>query len=508
MMADDAALLEMRGIRKSFGRLEVLRGVDVELDGGEVLILAGANGAGKTTLVKILAGVHSDWEGEIRIAGRSVRPLRPQEAVRHGVASIHQELSLVGPMRVADNFFLGRERRRSWGGIDYRSQAAEAHRWLERLGLDLDVDRPVEEYPIAVQQLIEIGRALSLNARILVMDEPTSALTEVETERLFELIDEFKGEGRGILFISHKMEEIYQVADRISVLRDGRLVGTRSPNELPGEELVEWMAGRRPAPHKREMIAVEEPMLAVDGLTVPDPTHPDRPRVSDVSFVVNRGEVLGLAGLAGSGASEVLGGIFGRFPQARGRVILAGRILPLAKPAASLRAGMAFLTNDRKADGLVMPRSVIENITLASLARFSPFCWLLSGKEADAVGGLAGELDIEAPEPAAPVSTLSGGNQQKTLLARLWLTGPRLLLLDEPTRGIDVATKAKIHRLIDTWTDEGTAVVLTSSELPELLALSDRILVLHRGRIQAELTREEASAEKVLTAALGGGTQV
>lgn len=507
-MADDAVLLEMRGIRKSFGRREVLRGVDVELEAGKVLVLAGANGAGKSTLVKILAGVYNDWEGQVRIAGRSVRPLHPQEAVRHGVASIHQELSLVGPMRVADNFFLGRERCRSWGGIDYGAQASEARRWLERLGLDLDVGRPVEEYPIAVQQLIEIARALSLNARILVMDEPTSALTEVETERLFELIDELKGEGRGILFISHKMEEIYQVADRISVLRDGRLVGTRSPAELPRQELVAWMAGRRAAPHKRAMLAVDKPMLAVDGLTVPDPAHPGRPWVSDVSFVVNRGEVLGLAGLAGSGASESLGGIFGRFPRARGRVSLAGRALPLAKPAASLRAGVAFLTNDRKVDGLFLPRSVIENITLASLARFSPFYWLLPGKEADAVDGLVGELNLDAPELAAPVSTLSGGNQQKTLLARLWLTGPRVLLLDEPTRGIDVATKTKIHRLIDTWTEAGTAVVLTSSELPELLALSDRILVLHRGRIQAELTREEASAEKVLTAALGGGTVV
>jgi ABC-type sugar transport system ATPase subunit len=302
------------------------------------------------------------------------------------------------------------------------------------------------------------------------------------------------------------MEEIYRVADRISVLRDGGMVGTRLPSELPEDELVEWMAGRRIAQHMRATSLAEESALSVEGLTVPNPSHPDRPWVSDVTFEVKKGEVLGLAGLAGSGASETLGAIFGRFPRTRGKVTVVGESLPLNQPIASLKNGLALLTNDRKADGLTLTRSVIENVTLASLPRFSPYTWLRPGKERTAVQEIASDFELQAPKLDAPVSNLSGGNQQKSLLARLWLTHPRVLLLDEPTRGIDVTAKAKVHRLIDTWTRAGCAIVLTSSELPELLALSDRILVLHRGEVQAEYLRSEATAEIVLTAALGGGT--
>jgi ABC-type sugar transport system ATPase subunit len=498
-------LLAMRRIRKRFGNLEVLHDVDLTLEAGNVLVLAGANGAGKSTLVKILAGVYSDWEGTIEIEGNPVRPRRPQDATALGVACIHQELSLVGPMSVADNLFLGRERCRWWRGVDYRNQEALSRTWLARLGLDLDVNHLAEEYPIAIRQLIEVARALSKNARILVMDEPTSALTETETQHLFQLIEELKGEGRAVLFISHKMEEIYRVADQISVLRDGAMVGTRLPSELPEDELVEWMAGRRLEQHEKATSLAEELALSVEGLTVPNPSHPDRPWVSDVTFEVKKGEVLGLAGLAGSGASETLGGVFGRFPRTRGKVTVVSESLPLNQPMASLKKGLALLTNDRKADGLTLTRSVIENVTLASLPRFSPYAWLRPKKERTAVQEIASDFELQAPKLDSPVSTLSGGNQQKSLLARLWLTDPRVLLLDEPTRGIDVTAKAKVHRLIDTWTRAGCAIVLTSSELPELLALCDRVLVLHRGRIQAEYRRSEASAEKVLTAALGGG---
>jgi ABC-type sugar transport system ATPase subunit len=500
----EGPLLRMRGISKRFGRLEVLHDVDLELDASEVLVLAGANGAGKSTLVKILAGVHGDWDGTIEMGGRPIRPRRPQEATAFGIACIHQELSLVGPMTVADNLFLGRELCRRWGPIDFRRQDVLAREWLERLGLDIDVQRRVEDLPIAVQQSIEIAKALSLDARIMIMDEPTSALTEVETERLFEWIDRLKQEGHAVLFISHKMEEIYRVADRIAVLRDGRLVGTRPPSDLSQDDLVEWMAGRRLTGHTLSPSFSKKPRLTVEALTVANPALPERPWARDVSFVVNEGEVLGLAGLAGSGASEVLGAIFGRLPRAGGRVEVEGEPVVSGKPAASLKKGLALLTNDRKAEGLTLPRSVTENITLASLARFSPSFWLQPKKEKTAVQGASKELEIQAPDLDAPVSTLSGGNQQKTLLARLWLTEPKVLLLDEPTRGVDVAAKAKVHRLIDDWTRDGMAVVLISSEMPELLSLSDRILALHRGVVQAEFRREEATAEKVIAAALGG----
>ncbi len=497
-------LVCMRGIGKRFGRLEVLHDVDLDLEAGQVLVLAGANGAGKSTLVKILAGVYDDWEGTVELGGRSIRPRRPQEATALGIACIHQELSLVGPMTVADNLFLGRERRRFWGGIDYRHQNVLAREWLERLGLDVDVHRRVEDLPIAVQQSIEIAKALSLDARVIIMDEPTSALTEIEIERLFEWIEQLKREGHAVLFISHKMEEIYRVADRITVLRDGRLVGSRTPPELSRDDLVEWMVGRRLTEHTRSSSLSEKPRLTVEGLTVANPALPDRPWARDVSFVVNEGEVLGLAGLAGSGASEVLGAIFGRLPRAGGRVEVEGEPVPSSRPAASLKKGLALLTNDRKAEGLTLPRSVVENVTLASLPRFSPSYWLQPKKEKSAVQDASKELEIQAPDLEAPVGTLSGGNQQKTLLARLWLTKPKVLLLDEPTRGIDVAAKAKVYRLIDGWTRKGVTVVLISSELPELLSLSDRILVLHRGVVQVEFRREEATAEKVIAAALGG----
>jgi ABC-type sugar transport system ATPase subunit len=326
----------------------------------------------------------------------------------------------------------------------------------------------------------------------------------METRRLFERIEQLKREGRAVLFISHKMEEIYRIADRIAVLRDGRLVGTRPASELGRSELVLWMAGQALTEHVRASAPGEAPRLSVLNLRVADPGRPDRPLVRDVSFELRRGEVLGLAGLAGSGASEVLGAVFGRLPRAGGQVRVDGRAVPSGRPAAALRLGLAFLTSDRKAEGLTLSRSVVENVTLASLPRFSPGGWLRPRREERAARDLAQALDLQAPSLGAPVSALSGGNQQKALLARLWLTEPAVLLLDEPTRGVDVAAKARIHRLIDEWSRAGRAVALTSSELPELLALCDRVLVLHRGEVHADLGRLEASAEKVIAAALGG----
>jgi ABC-type sugar transport system ATPase subunit len=482
----------------------VLRGIDLDLLAGEVLVLAGGNGAGKSTLVKILAGVYDDWEGRVELAGRSVRPKSPHDAAALGIACIHQELALVGPMSAADNLFLGRERSRRLFGVDDRAQAEAARGWLERLGVDVDVRLPAEQLPVAVQQSIEIARALSMDARVLVMDEPTSALTAMETKLLFERVDQLKREGRAVLFISHKMEEIYRIADRIAVLRDGQLVGTRPVSKLERSELVLWMTGRAFSEHVRVAAPGEAARLSVERLSVADPARAQRHCVRDVSFEVRRGEVLGLAGLAGSGASEILGAVFGRLPRAGGRVSVDGQPVPSGRPAASLRQGLAFLTNDRKAEGLTLPRSVVENVTLASLPRFSPGGWLRPRREERAVRDVADELELQAPSLGAPVSALSGGNQQKALLARLWLVEPAVLLLDEPTRGVDVAAKARIHRLIDEWTRAGRAVALTSSELPELLALSDRVLVLHRGEVHAELDRHEASAEKVIAAALGG----
>jgi ABC-type sugar transport system ATPase subunit len=505
-------LVHMRGVRKSFGPVEVLHGVDFDLRPGEVHVLAGENGAGKSTLVRILSGVHSDFDGELAVLGAPCRFRRPDEATRAGIATIHQELSLVPSMSVADNFFLGRELTHGFGRVDFARQAAEAERALAGTGLDIAPDRTVGELPISVQQSLEIARALARDARIVIFDEPTSALNEHEVEALFVRIDELRRRGRGIVYITHRMEEIYRLADRITVLRDGRKVGTAPAHELAPEELVEWMVGReladaaaaRPAP-------AEEAALDVSGLVVSHPVVKGVNVVSDVSFSLRRGEILGLAGLQGSGTSEVLHALFGALgDRASGSVRLFGEPFPLRGPHDSVERGVVLLTNDRKGLGLAPEQSVTHSISLSGLGRFcGPTGWVRTREENEAVRGIAGEFRLRTPSLEAPVRMLSGGNQQKVYLARCLLSHPRVLLLDEPTRGIDVGAKADIYELMRGWTATGISIVLTTSEMDELLTLSDRVLVLHRGRIVATFARGDASRDTVLAAAMGleGGEQ-
>jgi ABC-type sugar transport system ATPase subunit len=494
----------MTGITKQFSGVTVLQDVQFEVRSGEVHVLAGENGAGKSTLIKILAAIHTEFNGRIEIDGREVRPRTPLEANALGVAVIYQELSLIGPMSVADNIFLGRTPTRGGFVCDARQHEGALH-WTRQLGLDIDVREPVERFPIAVQQLIEIAKALSQNARVIVMDEPTSALNAPEVEKLFVLIQSLKQRGCGIVYISHKMEEIERVADRITVLRDGRWIGTAPAKELPPPKLIQWMVGRdlgeqfpRRAPHPgAERLRLENFSVFPGGLA-------SRRAVQEVSLSVRAGEILGIGGLQGSGASELFFGLFGAYGAATsGAARLDGKEVRFASPREAIESGVALLTNDRKATGLILSLPIIANVTLAGLRELSPGGWRRPAREREAAEKTTAPMRLRAASLDQEVNALSGGNQQKVAIAKWLQTKPKLLLLDEPTRGIDVGAKREIYQLMDEWTGQGIAILLITSEMPELLTLSDRIMVMHRGEITAEFSRGQATPEGILEAAMG-----
>lgn len=507
-VADTAPIARLLGITKRFGRVAVVRDVSLDIYGGEVHVLAGENGAGKSTLISILGGIHTEFEGTITIDGREVRPRSPLEATEFGVAVIHQELSVIGPMTVADNIFLGRTPTAFGGLVCGRKQHAAARKCLEPFGLAVDVEKPIEQFSIGTQQLIEIAKALSQNAKIIVMDEPTSALNAPEVERLFRLIAELKARGCGIIYITHKMEEIERIADRITVLRDGRWIGSSPAAELPMPKLIEWMVGREAAePVERLAAAPGEVKLRTTDFSVYPRGMKAAAAVRDVSLTVHAGEVVGLAGLQGSGISDLMWGLFGGFGRrTTGTAELEGGAMRYRGPREAIDAGVALLTNDRKSNGLVLSLPIGANLTLAHLDLFSPGGWLRPARERLATQKAVAEFDLRGADLSVEVGALSGGNQQKVALAKWLQTEPKLLMLDEPTRGIDIGAKQQIYELISQWAARGIAILLTTSEMPELLALSDRIVVLHRGQVTAEFTRNEAAPDRILEAAMGRRT--
>jgi ABC-type sugar transport system ATPase subunit len=498
-------LLSLAGISKSFSGVPVLHDARLDLAAGEVHVLAGENGAGKSTLIKIAAGVHTDYEGRIELSGTPIRFLSPHHAAAHGISVIHQEMSLVDGMSAVDNIFLGRERvrrgtARQW--MDGGAELARAREICAELDLHIDLSRPVEGFSLSVKNRIEIAKALVFDARIFIMDEPTSALSGPEVERLFALVRQLKARGCGILYITHRMEEIYRIADRITVLRDGKTVGTAAPPELPEAELIRWMIGRelsRQFPTRS--VKPGGVRLEVTGLSVPKPSGGGW-LVHEGSLSVRAGEIVGLAGLQGSGNSELLHGLFGAYGRIPGQVTVDGAPFEIRSPRRSVQQGLAYLTSDRKGTGLVLGLNVAENITLASLAAMSPSLWLQRALERQAAEAHVRALGIRTSDVEQEVSTLSGGNQQKVALAKWIQTRPRVLLLDEPTRGVDVGAKHEIYALMNAWTREGFAILMISSDMPELLGLADRIVVMHRGRITAELARAEATPDKILRAAM------
>ena len=507
-----AMFFSMRHIGTSFSGIPVLQDVSLDLKPGEVHVLAGENGAGKTTLIKILAGVHSDYQGIMDLDGRELRLRSPHDAARKGISAIHQEMSLIGSLSAIDNIFLGRELTARFSAgllIDHARQRIRAEELCSMLGLDIDLRRPVDDYALSTKYRIEIAKALACSARILIMDEPTSALSGPEVEKLFEVIVQLKRRGCAMVYITHRMEEIYRIGDRITVLRDGRRIGTAPAAELPEIELIRWMIGREIATRfQSRRVEPGGERLRVENFSVAQPdtatAQGERRLVRDVSFSVRAGEVLGVAGLQGSGNSALLAGLFGACSTAAtGNVFLEGEPFRARGPRKSIRHRLAYVTNDRKGSGLIPSMSVAQNISLTSLQAVSPWGVLQAKTEMEMAGRQMQSLGVRGASPAQEVRILSGGNQQKVLLAKWIETKPAVLLLDEPTRGIDVGAKQEIYALIHQWVAAGMAIVLIASELRELIGLADRILVMHRGRISAEFSREQATRENILRAAMG-----
>ena len=492
-----APLLSLRHAAKAFGAVQALIDGSIELNPGEVHALVGENGAGKSTLVKILAGVYQPDAGSLLVGGREVTLHSPAAAQAAGIAVIYQEPTLFPDLSVAENMFIGRQPLRSGRRIDTRTMRAEAAAIFSRLGLALDPARIARGLSIADQQVVEIGKALSLDARIIVMDEPTAALSAAEVDRLFEVIRTLREQGAAVLFISHRLEEIFAICQRVTVMRDGKQVLTDTLDDLTAADLVRAMVGRELAQQSREAHATPgEPMLTVGRLT--------REGVfTDISLTVRAGEIVALAGLVGSGRSEVARAIFGIDKYDAGTVNVRGRALRKGSPTSAMAAGVGFVPEDRRQQGLVMDMSVQQNVALASLRRLSHAGIIRSSAERALASDWATRLKIKYGRLRDPVATLSGGNQQKVVLAKWLGRKPQVLIVDEPTRGIDVATKAEVHHLLVQLARDGVAVLMISSELPEVLLVSDRVLVMREGRLMAEFTHEEASEEEIMSAATG-----
>ncbi len=488
-------VLELRGVAKAFGPVIALSRADLLVEQASIHALVGENGAGKSTLVKIVAGLYQRDSGEMRFRGAVVDFTTTAEAKNAGIAVIYQEPTLFPDLSVTENIFMGRQPTDRLGRIDRKAMRAEAVGIFRRLGVHIDPDRLAEGLSIADQQLIEIAKAISLDARLLIMDEPTAALSGVEVERLFAVARSLRDEGRGIVFISHRFDEVFSLCDTITVMRDGAYVSTDPTADVTEEEIVRRMVGRDVTSlfPKTETV-IGEPLLVVEGLTSPGVFN-------DVSFTVRSGEIVALAGLVGAGRSEIARAVFGVDGYDSGTVRVDGRVVPKRRPTAAMAAGLALVPEDRRKQGLVLEESVARNSTLAIRTKLSKLGFIRSTSENQSARIWASRLQLKTNALDTLTGTLSGGNQQKVVLGKWLATDPRVLIIDEPTRGIDVGTKAEVHRLLSELAGRGMGVLMISSELPEVLGMADRGLVVREGRITAELDRSVADAENVMFAA-------
>ena len=490
-----APALELSRIAKAFGAVIALTNGTLTLKPGSIHALVGENGAGKSTLVKIIAGLYQRDSGDFRLGGETVDFKSTADSKNAGIAVIYQEPTLFPDLSVTENIFMGRQPTLSLGRIDRRAMHTQALELFERLGVRIDPDRPTLGLSIADQQIIEIAKAISLDARVLVMDEPTAALSGVEVERLFTVARSLRDEGRALLFISHRFDEVFDLCDTVTVMRDGAYISTSPIADTTVEKIVREMVGRDVATlFPKEEAEIGDEVLVVEGLTEPGVFH-------DISFSVRSGEIVALAGLVGAGRSEIARAIFGVDGYASGTVTVNGRVVPKRNPAKAMELGIALVPEDRRKQGLVLESSVAGNATLAIRRTVAKGAFLTRGAENAAARIWASRLEVKTFALDTEAGTLSGGNQQKVVLAKWLATNPSILIIDEPTRGIDVGTKAEVHRLLSQLAGEGLAIIMISSELPEVLGMADRVLVVREGRITADQSRATATAETVMLAA-------
>jgi ribose transport system ATP-binding protein len=501
-----AVILEVRDVRKHFPGVQALSGVSLEVRAGEVLAVLGENGAGKSTLMKILAGVYPPDGGTVLLDGRPVHFANVAQALQHGISLIHQELNLAENLSVAANLFLGREM--CWGGwlglLDRGRTARAAPELMARVGLDCSPDTLVGSLPPGKRQLVEIARALSLKARVLIMDEPTSSLTQSETERLFQVIADLKRAGVAVVYISHRLAEVKQIADRVVVLRDGQYAGALARSEISHDAMVRLMVGRELQQfYQRQHVPTPDaatPRLEVRELRYAGPAGISPP----VSLTLRGGEIVGMAGLVGAGRTELAEALFGVRPVLSGQVLLDGKAVTIRRPAEAVAAGLLLVPEDRRFHGLVLEDTVQHNISLPNLDRLSFLRLVARRRERALATDLCGRLRVRTPSLAQAVGLLSGGNQQKVVLSKWLARRPRVLIFDEPTRGIDVGAKSEIYALMDQLAGDGVAILMISSDLEEVLGMSDRVLVLHQGRLAGELPRAALSEEAIMHLATGG----
>ena len=490
--------IEMRGFNKAFGSNQVLKDAGFLLKDGEVHALMGENGAGKSTLMKILTGVYTKDAGTIYVDGKEVSYKNPQEAEKAGIVFIYQELNVLFDLTVEENLFMGKEITKKFGICDKKAMRAKAQEVMDRMGVNIPIDAVMSDLSVGQQQMVEICKALMVDAKVLIMDEPTAALTQSETEVLFEVMNSLRSKGVSIVYISHRMEEIFELCDRITILRDGQYIDTKYIKDITMDDVVQMMIGREIG----ERFPSRDVTIGAEVLRVEDLSHERFFR--GVNFSVRAGEVLGVSGLMGAGRTEIMQAIFGNLPGVTGKIIIEGREISIHNPRQAIAAGIGFITEDRKTEGLLLEKSIAENIELANLGKVSKSSVLSAKKGAELVKRGISEFRIKCFGPDHECGNLSGGNQQKVVLAKWIYTDPKILILDEPTRGVDIGAKKEIYSVINELAAKGVAVIMVSSELPEVLGMSDRIMVVHEGKVPGIIDAATADQAKVMTLATGG----
>jgi ABC-type sugar transport system ATPase subunit len=493
-------LLEMFHISKTFPGIKALKDVTLQVKKGEVHALIGENGAGKSTLIKILAGIYSpDAGAEFRFEGQDIEIKKPIDATKKGISIIYQDLSLFPNLSIAENIYIGRDSgKKGWSRVNWNEMRTVANKVMAELDLNLDVNTSVEQLSIAQQQLIEIGRALAFDSKLIVMDEPTSSLSESEIEKLYKVIDDLKQRNISIIFVSHKLDELFRVSDRITVLRDGEYIGTYDKENIDQERLITLMVGRKIEYAKKETSGVEKNEIALKV------SHLSKQgNFKDISFELHKGEILGITGLVGSGRTELAHSIFGLNKPDNGSIEIKGEKVSIHSSFEAVKKGLAYVPEERQTQGLILRQSITNNISLPILKTFRNMLGLLNNKkEGKLASELVEKMDIRPALPGMPADQLSGGNQQKVVISKWLATNPKILIVDEPTNGVDIGAKSEIHKLLKELASNGMGIVVISSELPEVLAVSDRIMVMRHGRVAGELSIEEATQEKIMNLAL------